>query len=392
MLLSGHTDVVPVAGQDWSSDPFRLRVEDGRAYGRGAVDMKGFDALVLALVPEMLAAGLSTPIHILLSYDEETTCLGSLDIIRRFGADLPRPLAVIVGEPTGMEVADAHKSIVTFHTTVHGHEAHSSKPALGASAVMAAAELICELNRIADDMMARGDPTGRFDPPYTTVHVGTVAGGTARNILAKLCRFHWEFRGVPASTRTRSRSGSTASRTRWRGRASTGTGLSGASRTSWRSRCRASRPIRARRPSGWPCGSPGATARSPSLRHGGRAVPGGGHPDGGLRARARWTRPTSRTSSSRWTSSRPARRSCAGSWRIALHDGRSQAPGRCGGAADSRAGLPCASLVAGTAPNGISPARRPDGSGPFRKRHEPPHSRACPPARPPSRSSWLSSP
>ena len=197
VLLSGHTDVVPVAGQDWSSDPYRLRVEDGRAYGRGAVDMKGFGALVLALVPEMLAAGLSTPIHILLSYDEETTCLGSLDIIRRFGADLPRPLAVIVGEPTGMEVADAHKSIVTFHTTVHGHEAHSSKPALGASAVMAAAELICELNRIADDMMARGDPTGRFDPPYTTVHVGTVAGGTARNILAKLCRFHWEFRGVP---------------------------------------------------------------------------------------------------------------------------------------------------------------------------------------------------
>ena len=197
VLLSGHTDVVPVAGQDWSSDPYRLRVEDGRAYGRGAVDMKGFGALVLALVPEMLGAGLSTPIHILLSYDEETTCLGSLDIIRRFGADLPRPLAVIVGEPTGMEVADAHKSIVTFHTTVHGHEAHSSKPALGASAVMAAAELICELNRIADDMMGRGDPTGRFDPPHTTVHVGTVSGGTARNILAKLCRFHWEFRGVP---------------------------------------------------------------------------------------------------------------------------------------------------------------------------------------------------
>jgi acetylornithine deacetylase len=197
VLLSGHTDVVPVAGQDWSSDPYALRVEEERAHGRGAVDMKGFGALVLSLVPEMLDAGLSTPIHILLSYDEETTCLGSLDIIRRFGADLPRPLSVIVGEPTGMEVADAHKSIVTFHTTVHGHEAHSSKPALGASAVMAAAELISELNRIADDMAARGDPTGRFDPPCTTVHVGTVAGGTARNILAKLCRFHWEFRGVP---------------------------------------------------------------------------------------------------------------------------------------------------------------------------------------------------
>ena len=197
VLLSGHTDVVPVAGQDWSSDPYRLRVADGRAYGRGSVDMKGFDALALALVPEMVEADLSTPIHILLSYDEETTCLGSLDVIRRFGADLPVPKAVIVGEPTGMEVADAHKSIVTFHTTVHGHEGHSSKPALGASAVMAAAELVAELNRIADDMIARGDPTGRFDPPYTTVHVGTISGGTARNILAKLCRLHWEFRGVP---------------------------------------------------------------------------------------------------------------------------------------------------------------------------------------------------
>jgi acetylornithine deacetylase len=197
VLLSGHTDVVPVAGQDWSSDPYRLRVEGGRAYGRGTVDMKGFDALALALVPDMLAADLSTPIHILLSYDEETTCLGSMDAIRRLGTDLPRPRAVIVGEPTGMEVADAHKSITTLHTTVHGHEAHSSQPALGASAVMAAAELVAELNRIADDLIARGDPTGRFDPPYTSVHVGTIAGGTARNILAKLCRFHWEFRGVP---------------------------------------------------------------------------------------------------------------------------------------------------------------------------------------------------
>jgi acetylornithine deacetylase len=197
VLLSGHTDVVPVEGQSWTGDPFHLRVADGRAYGRGAVDMKGFDALALALVPEFLALDLKTPIHILLSYDEETTCLGSMDVIRRFGDDLPRPVAVIVGEPTDLEIADAHKSVVTFNTNVHGHEAHSSKPPLGANAVMAAAELVCELNRIADELMARGDPTGRFDPPYTTVHVGTMSGGTARNILPKLCTFHWEFRGVP---------------------------------------------------------------------------------------------------------------------------------------------------------------------------------------------------
>src|SRR3954467_2908709 len=172
VVLSGHTDVVPVAGQAWTSDPFTLRVENGRAYGRGAVDMKGFDALALALAPDFLAADLKTPIHILLSYDEETTCLGSMGVIRRVGDDLPRPVAVIVGEPTDLEVADAHKSVVTFNTNVHGHEGHSSKPALGANAIMAAADLVAELTRMGDDMMERGDPTGRFDPPYTTVHVG----------------------------------------------------------------------------------------------------------------------------------------------------------------------------------------------------------------------------
>ncbi|MCJ2134339.1 acetylornithine deacetylase [Methylobacterium sp. J-026] len=197
VVLSGHTDVVPTLGQAWSSDPFTLRVADGRAYGRGAVDMKGFDALVLALVPDMLAADLKRPIHILLSYDEETTCLGSMDGIARFGADLPRPGAVIVGEPTGMEVADAHKSIVTCLTTVHGREAHSARPALGANAVAAACDLVAGLNRIADAMIERGDASGRFDPAATTVHVGTIQGGTARNIIAKECRFHWEYRGLP---------------------------------------------------------------------------------------------------------------------------------------------------------------------------------------------------
>jgi len=197
IVLSGHTDVVPVAGQAWTSDPYALRVENGRAYGRGAVDMKGFDALALALVPEFQAAGLKTPIHIMLSYDEETTCLGVIDTIRRLGQDLPLPQAVIVGEPTMLEVVDAHKSVVTFSTSVHGFEAHSSKPYLGASAVMAAADMIAELNRIADEMMERGDASGRFDPPYTTVHVGVIAGGTARNIISKSCSFHWEFRGLP---------------------------------------------------------------------------------------------------------------------------------------------------------------------------------------------------
>src|SRR5215207_2790271 len=118
IVLSGHTDVVPVTGQAWTSDPFTLRVENGRAYGRGAVDMKGFDALALALIPEFQASGLNTPIHVMLSYDEETTCLGVIDTIRRLGRDLPVPRAAIVGEPTSLEVVDAHKSVVTFTTTV----------------------------------------------------------------------------------------------------------------------------------------------------------------------------------------------------------------------------------------------------------------------------------
>jgi acetylornithine deacetylase len=200
VVLSGHTDVVPVAGQKWSGDPFRLRREGGRLYGRGACDMKGFDAVVLAMAPRFKAANLKRPIHILLSYDEETTCKGSLDFIARFGADLPSPLAVIVGEPTMMEVADAHKSVATFRTVVTGVEAHSSKPALGANAIAAAAEIVAEIYRIARIWEAPELCDARFDPPYSTMHVGEIHGGTARNILARECVFHWEFRGLPGVT------------------------------------------------------------------------------------------------------------------------------------------------------------------------------------------------
>ena len=196
VVLSGHTDVVPVEGQTWTSDPFKLRREGDRVYGRGACDMKGFDAICLAMIPEFQKARLASPVHILLSYDEETTCRGPLDTIARFGADLPRPGAVLVGEPTSMQVADAHKSVAGYATIVHGHEAHSSHPSLGASAVEAACDLVTELYRFGGELAARGDPSGRFDPPASTVHVGTIHGGTARNILAKLCTFRWEFRAL----------------------------------------------------------------------------------------------------------------------------------------------------------------------------------------------------
>ncbi len=197
VVLSGHTDVVPVEGQTWTSDPFRLRREGGRLFGRGACDMKGFDSICLAMIPEFQKANLSRPIHILLSYDEETTCRGPLDTIARFGADLPRPGAVLVGEPTLMQVADAHKAIVTYRTTVHGHEAHSSKPSLGANAVETACDLVCELYRFGEQLAREGDPSGRFDPPASTIAVGVINGGSARNILAKQCAFDWEFRSLP---------------------------------------------------------------------------------------------------------------------------------------------------------------------------------------------------
>jgi acetylornithine deacetylase len=197
IVLSGHTDVVPVEGQAWSGDPFEMREIDGKLIGRGACDMKGFDAAVLAMVPEFLTAKLERPIHILLSYDEETSCLGSLDVIKRFGVDLPRPGAVVVGEPTLMAVADAHKGVATFQTVVTGAEGHSANPRLGANAIAAAGEIVAEIGRLGREFEAPEYLDPRFEPPYSTFHVGVIHGGPARNILARECVFHWEFRGLP---------------------------------------------------------------------------------------------------------------------------------------------------------------------------------------------------
>jgi acetylornithine deacetylase len=196
VVLSGHTDVVPVDGQAWSSSPFKLREASGRLYGRGACDMKGFDACALAMAPVFRDAGLKRPVHIVLSYDEETTCLGSRDVIAWFGEDEPLPVAAIVGEPTMMAVADAHKSIATFRTLVTGHEAHSALPALGANAIAAAADVVSEIGRLAR-AYEEGPLDPRFTPQYSTLHVGMIRGGTARTILARECAFHWEFRGLP---------------------------------------------------------------------------------------------------------------------------------------------------------------------------------------------------
>ncbi len=196
VVLSGHTDVVPVDGQSWDSDPFTLVERDGRLYGRGAADMKSFSAIALALVPEMLAAGLKRPIHLALSYDEEIGCFGAPAMIESMAQDLPRPSAVIVGEPTSMGVVLAHKSCYALRTTVIGHEAHSSQVNRGVSAVMIAARLVSFISAMMAENQASADPASPFDPPYTTLHVGTIEGGTALNIMAKRCAFLWDIRTI----------------------------------------------------------------------------------------------------------------------------------------------------------------------------------------------------
>ncbi len=199
ILLSGHTDVVPVAGQAWSGDPFTLRREAERLVGRGACDMKGFLACMIACADGFRAADLRAPIFLAFSYDEETTCLGSLDLIKLLGAQLPKPMLAIVGEPTLMQVADAHKGVATFHTRVTGRAAHSSRPSLGADAVGVACDIGAEIGRLARVREAASRET-RFDPPHSTFHVGIVRGGEARNVLASGADVYWEFRAAPGET------------------------------------------------------------------------------------------------------------------------------------------------------------------------------------------------
>ncbi|MFT0858456.1 acetylornithine deacetylase [Ancylobacter sp. G4_0304] len=197
VCLSGHSDVVPVDGQPWTTDPFTLTPVDDRLYGRGSCDMKGFVAACLAMVPEMANAALKTPIHLLVSYDEEIGCTGVVPAVRKLGVDLPLPRACIVGEPTSMRVVDAHKSGIAYVTTVIGREAHSSMPHLGANAIFAAAELVGELDRYRAELIAKGDASGRFDPPNTTVQVTVIEGGTAGNIVPRRCAIRWNVRGLP---------------------------------------------------------------------------------------------------------------------------------------------------------------------------------------------------
>lgn len=202
VILSGHTDVVPVAGQSWSTDPFSVIEKDGKLFGRGTCDMKGFDALALGLAAAAAAAPLTRPLQICLSRDEEIGCLGAPPMIAAMEGKVPRAALAIIGEPTNMQVVTGHKGGLGFDTHVRGFEIHSSLIDRGVSAIMEGAKLIEWANRMNAENRAKTPKPedASFDPPYTTLHVGVIEGGTAHNITAKDCHFLMSFRCVPGES------------------------------------------------------------------------------------------------------------------------------------------------------------------------------------------------
>jgi len=194
-VLSGHTDVVPVDGQDWSSDPFKPQVRDGKLFGRGACDMKGFVGVALSLAPQIGRAKLKQPIHFALSYDEEVGCVGVTGLLDDLRQQNLKPALAIIGEPTLMKIVGAHKGGAKLVTKCCGREHHSSGPEKGANAVMMAGEFVALLDSVWDEQRADADP--RFDPPHSTVQATVIHGGTAVNILAREAEVTWEYRCLP---------------------------------------------------------------------------------------------------------------------------------------------------------------------------------------------------
>src|SRR5882724_13325484 len=193
-VLSGHTDVVPVDDQKWTDSPFKLTERDGKLYGRGSTDMKGYVACCLAAVPDMLKANLKKPLHLAFSYDEEVGCWGVRGMIAKIPERPARPIACFVGEPTLMDVVIGHKGKRSFKVTVHGHTCHSSLAPLGVNAVEYAARVIAKIRDIADRMAKSGTRDELYDIPFTTGHTGYLHGGTALNIVPDIATFEFEFR------------------------------------------------------------------------------------------------------------------------------------------------------------------------------------------------------
>ncbi len=197
IALSGHTDVVPVDGQDWDTEPFKMERRGPRLFGRGTADMKSFIAVCLTLVPKMLERELKIPIHLMFSYDEEVGCLGVRSLIAQLETMPVRPSGCIVGEPTSMKVVRAHKGKLSMRCHVRGHESHSGLTHRGVNAVEAAAETIAYLKAMARHRREHGPFDRELDPPYSTVHTGVVRGGTQLNLVPRSCTFDFEFRHLP---------------------------------------------------------------------------------------------------------------------------------------------------------------------------------------------------
>jgi len=197
VVLNGHTDVVPVDGQQWSTDPFTLTSKQNRLYGRGAVDMKGFLACMLASVPTFQAAELTKPIHLAFTFDEEIGGLGMPVLLKQLAAKDFKPHAVIVGEPTSNKLITGHKGGFEMRTEITGSEAHSSQPELGVNAISAAVALIRKIEETGARLAANPYPDSLFNPPYSTFNIGTIEGGMARNATAGWCHFDWELRQMP---------------------------------------------------------------------------------------------------------------------------------------------------------------------------------------------------
>jgi len=194
IMLSGHTDVVPVAGQDWFTDPFTLVEQDGKLFARGSADMKGFIALVLSRVPSMLAQPLQMPFHLAFSYDEEIGCVGVRGLLTLLEQLPVRPVMCIVGEPTSMQVVIGHKGKASYRVKVTGHACHSGQAPQGVNAVDYAAQLVVYISNMAQNSALNGPFDHDYKVPYTTLHTGTIQGGTALNIVPNHCEFEFEIR------------------------------------------------------------------------------------------------------------------------------------------------------------------------------------------------------
>lgn len=197
IILSGHTDTVPVDGQDWTSDPFRLEEREGRLYGRGTCDMKGFLACALAAVPKMVGRDLDRPIHLAFSYDEEVGCLGVIRLLDWMKGEAIRPEFCIVGEPTLMQVVTGHKAKRAMEVRVRGRPRHSSLAPQGVNAIDYAAMVVLKMRELAVRLATSGARDEAYDVPHTTAHTGIISGGTVLNIVPESCVVRCEFRALP---------------------------------------------------------------------------------------------------------------------------------------------------------------------------------------------------